>query len=158
MISKGDYVCCFGEVLWDLLPGGRVIGGAPFNVAAHLINLGVPAFFISRVGNDELGNEIKAWLESRNISTDWLQTDHDHLTGTVNVTLDEKQQPGYEIVMPVAWDFISVNDEMISLVKNSLCVVFGSLACRNSVTHATLLRLLEVAPTKIFDVNLRALS
>ena len=155
MISKGAYVCCFGEVLWDLLPGGKVIGGAPFNVAAHLNNLGVPTYFISRVGNDELGNEIRAWLESRNISSEWIETDRDYATGTVRVQLDDKQQAGYDIVSPVAWDFISVNDEMLSQVKKSRGFIFGSLACRNNLTHRSLLALLDAVPLKIFDVNLR---
>lgn len=155
MFPGVDYLCCFGEVLWDLLPGGKVMGGAPFNVAAHLINLGVPACFISRVGNDELGNEIRLWLESRNISSEWIETDRDYATGTVRVQLNDKQQAGYDIVSPAAWDFISVNDEMLSLVKKSRGIIFGSLACRNNVTHRGLMALLDAAPLKIFDVNLR---
>src|SRR5689334_18525473 len=71
MSSELNYICCFGEVLWDLLPSGKVIGGAPFNVAAHLNNLGLTTHYISRVGNDELGNEIKEWLEKKTISTEW---------------------------------------------------------------------------------------
>jgi len=155
MSSQGNYICCFGEVLWDLLPSGKVIGGAPFNVAVHLNNLDVAAFYISRIGKDELGNEIKEWLKKKNISSQSIQTDEMNPTGTVKVTLNEQHQPSYEIVSPAAWDFISLTDEMISLVKNSRAIIFGSLACRNPVTHSTLLSLLNVAQLKIFDVNLR---
>jgi fructokinase len=155
MLPGAGYLCCFGEVLWDLLPEGKVIGGAPFNVAAHLSHLGVPAFFISRVGNDEPGNEIRRWVESRNILSEWIETDRDYATGTVRVQLDDKQQAAYDIVSPVAWDFISVNDEMISVVKRSRGIIFGSLACRQAVTRHSLLALLDAAPLKIFDVNLR---
>ena len=153
---ENHYICCFGEVLWDLLPSGKVIGGAPFNVAAHLNNIGVTAYYISRVGNDELGNEIKDWLKKKNISVKWIQTDEKYPTGTVKVILTDKHQASYEIVSPVAWDFISFNDEMTELVKNSRAIIFGTLACRHSVTHATLLSLLKSASLKIFDVNLRS--
>jgi fructokinase len=153
---EGNYLCCFGEVLWDLLPRGKVIGGAPFNVAAHLRNLGVPAFFLSRVGPDEWGREIGQWLMKKKIPAHWIQTDPLHSTGTVKVTLDQQHQALYEIVFPVAWDFIEETDEMISLVESSCAFVFGSLACRHSVSRSTLFGLLEKAPLKVFDVNLRS--
>lgn len=150
-----NYICCFGEVLWDLLPSGKLPGGAPMNVATHLQNLGIPSAVISRIGNDELGQEIKAFLKDKNCITDFLQTDNQHPTGKVNVFLSEKHEATYEIVHPVAWDFISVSDETIDLVKNANALIFGTLACRDSHTRDTLLSLIEVAPLKIFDVNFR---
>ncbi len=150
-----NYICCFGEVLWDLLPSGKLPGGAPMNVATHLQNLGIPSAVISRVGNDELGQEIKAFLANKNCTTDFLQTDNQHPTGKVNVFLSEKHEATYEIVHPVAWDFISVSDETIDLVKNANALIFGTLACRDAHTRETLLSLIEVASLKIFDVNFR---
>ena len=150
-----NYICCFGEVLWDLLPSGRLPGGAPMNVATHLQNLGITSAVISRVGNDELGQEIRAFLEDKNCTTDFLQTDNQHPTGKVNVFLSEKHEATYEIVQPVAWDFISISPETIDLVKNANALIFGSLACRDTHTRDTLLSLIEVASLKIFDVNFR---
>lgn len=150
-----NYICCFGEVLWDLLPSGKLPGGAPMNVATHLQNLGTPSVVISRVGNDELGDEIKAFLKEKNCTLDFLQTDEIHPTGKVNVFLSEKHEATYEIVHPVAWDFISISPETIDLVKKSKGLIFGTLACRDTHTKNTLLALLEVAPLKIYDVNLR---
>lgn len=150
-----NYLCCFGEVLWDLLPSGKLPGGAPMNVATHLQNLGIPSAVISRVGNDELGQEIKTFLEGKNCTTDFLQTDNQHPTGKVNVFLSEKHEATYEIVHPVAWDFISVSPETIGLVKNANALIYGTLACRDAHTKDTLLSLIEVASMRIYDVNFR---
>ncbi len=153
--SGQSYICCFGEVLWDLLPAGRQMGGAPMNVAAHLKQMGLSSLIISRVGRDELGNEIIAWLSRNQFPLNWVQTDMQYPTGRVSVDLTDKNRVAYEIVQPAAWDFIEVSAELISLVRNSLCIVYGSLACRNQVSGMSLLKLLEQAPYKIFDVNLR---
>lgn len=150
-----SYICCFGEVLWDLLPAGKQMGGAPMNVAAHLQQLGLSSLIISRVGRDDLGNEIMEWLSKNQFPLKWVQTDVHYPTGKVNVDLTDKNRVAYEIVQPAAWDFIEVSDEMIALVSNSSGIVFGSLACRNQVSKVSLLKLLEQAPYKIFDVNLR---
>ncbi|MES2519345.1 MAG: carbohydrate kinase [Bacteroidota bacterium] len=150
-----NYICCFGEVLWDLLPSGKLPGGAPMNVATHLQNLGISSAMISRVGNDELGDEIKAFLQDKNCTLDFIQTDNQYPTGKVNVFLSEKHEATYEIVHPVAWDFISISPELLELVKNSKGLIFGTLAARDVHTKETLLGLIEVAPLKIFDVNLR---
>lgn len=146
---------CFGEVLWDLLPSGKMPGGAPMNVATHLQNLGIPSAMISRVGNDTLGEEIKAFLTSKHCITDYIQTDNEHSTGIVKVSLSSKKEATYEIVHPVAWDFIEVSPEIIDLVKNAKALVFGTLACRDAHSRATLFELLEHASTKVYDVNLR---
>ncbi|MFN8354229.1 MAG: PfkB family carbohydrate kinase [Spirosomataceae bacterium] len=146
---------CFGEVLWDLLPSGALPGGAPMNVAIHLKNLGIPSVMVSRVGNDTLGDALSAFLSTKHCPTQYIQTDTEHPTGTVNVHLSAKKEATYEIVHPVAWDFISSSPEVLELVKNSKALVFGTLACRDEHSRATLFELLEHAAIKVYDVNLR---
>lgn len=148
-------VACFGEVLWDLLPTGKVAGGAPMNVAFHLKNLGLGTVMLSSVGQDELGRELMKFLASKGIRTDFIQVHPSQDTGTVQVTLDKEGTPTYEITQPVAWDFIEINDSDLALVKEVDALVFGSLAARSKVTQASLLQLLEVASLKVFDLNLR---
>lgn len=149
-------VVCFGEVLWDLLPSGKIAGGAPMNVAFHLNQLGVPAAMVSRVGRDDLGREILAFLAGKNIDTGLVQHDDTFPTGIVKVTLDDKGHPAYEIVQPVAWDFIRAEQAALDTVENADLLVFGSLAARNNTTKETLMALLERAAYRVFDVNLRS--
>jgi fructokinase len=149
------YICCFGEVLWDVLPSGRLPGGAPMNVATHLKNLNINSAVISRVGNDDLGAEIKKFLIENKCTTDWLQTDEVYPTGVVQVKLSKKMDATYTIVHPSAWDFISLSAELFNLVKNSSAFVFGTLACRDSKSYTTLFALLSTARFKVYDVNLR---
>ena len=148
-------IICFGEVLWDMLPTGKLAGGAPMNVAYHLNALGVAATVISRVGNDDLGAELLDFLIKKEVPTDFIQTDKTHSTGLVNVELDEKGSPTYEIAMPVAWDFIENTEGGLSEVATADALVFGSLVCRHEVSRQTLFDLIHVAKTKVFDVNLR---
>jgi fructokinase len=148
-------IVCFGEVLWDLLPTGKVAGGAPMNVAYHASNFGLPARIISRVGADELGRELIAFLAAKHIPTELIQTDAAHPTGVVQVSLDEKGSPSYEIVQPAAWDFIAPEAAAQRAVASATALVFGSLACRTAETKNTLLQLIEAAPYRVFDVNLR---
>ncbi|MDI9874113.1 carbohydrate kinase family protein [Flectobacillus rivi] len=155
-----QYICCFGEVLWDMLPSGKLPGGAPMNVATHLQNLGIPAKMISRVGKDELGAEIKAFLESKNCTTEWIQEDETLNTGWVKVQLSEKNEATYTIVHPVAWDFIETNDTVQQLVNQASALVFGTLASRDDTSYQTLLSILKNLPQethvlKVFDINLR---
>lgn len=155
-----QYICCFGEVLWDMLPSGKLPGGAPMNVATHLQNLGIPAKMISRVGKDELGAEIKAFLESKNCTTEWIQEDETLNTGWVKVQLSEKNEATYTIVHPVAWDFIQANDTVQQLVNQASALVFGTLASRDDTSYQTLLSILKNLPQetqvlKVFDINLR---
>ena len=156
-MSKSN-ILCFGEILWDLLPeelGGRIAGGAPMNVAYHLNALGIDANIISRVGNDDLGLELKTFLSKKAISTAYVQTDNVLPTGVVDVTLDEKGSPSYKIVQPVAWDNIMLTDDIKKAVSEADALVFGSLICRNEASKQTLFELLDLARTTVFDVNLR---
>jgi len=148
-------VVCFGEVLWDILPIGKQPGGAPFNVAVHLHQLGQPAALISRVGDDELGHELLAFIESKGLGTAQVQRDHAHRTGVVQANVEDAHEVVYKIVQPVAWDYIQYEADLAALVAQAGVLVYGSLAARQEETRATLLRLLESAAFKVFDVNLR---
>lgn len=147
---------CFGEVLWDILPTGRIAGGAPMNVAFHANNLGFSSQMISRVGDDPLGAELLEFLNGKGISTQHVQIDSMYPTGIVEVTLSSTGSPSYRIVEDVAWDHISNNDELqdMSLLEAD-ALVFGSLACRSIQTKQTLISLLDAATLRVFDVNLR---
>ena len=152
---KNPVVVCFGEVLWDLLPTGKIAGGAPMNVAYQTNNLGMQSRMISRVGSDDLGQELLDFLQGKGVSTELVQTDKKYPTGIVNVLLDDKGIPSYEIVQPAAWDNINLTAEMLDAVNVADALVFGSLSCRAENTKKTLLALLEKAPLRVFDVNLR---
>lgn len=151
---RGLFVC-FGEMLWDMLPSGKMPGGAPMNVAIHLKNFGHNATIISRVGTDDLGNELVAFVKENGLNTQFIQHGQTHLTGVVKVNMDDKNEVSYKIVKPVAWDYIMLEDQALNAVKDSDCFVFGSLSARSEQTFDTLKKLLEVAPLKVLDINLR---
>ncbi len=148
-------VICFGEVLWDMLPTGKVPGGAPMNVAFHLNQFGCDCKLISKVGEDPLGKELLLFLEQRNISTRLIQKDAAHPTGTVKVTLDGQGVPDYEIIDSVSYDFIEANDKLKEIVSRADIFVYGSLAARNSISRRTLFQLLDNTGIKVCDINLR---
>jgi fructokinase len=148
-------IVCFGEVLWDLLPTGPVAGGAPMNVAFHTHQLGMKSTIISKVGNDQLGGSLTQLLKEKGISTSLIQQDYTFATGTVNVSLDEHGSPEYEIVSPVAWDYIHADNKAKDIIQASDALIFGSLACRTDCNKKTLLSYLPLASIRIFDVNLR---
>lgn len=149
-------VACFGEVLWDVLPGGRKLGGAPLNVAYHLNCLGTPAVMISRIGADEDGKQILLEMQQRHLSAAFIQTDAAHATSTVNAVPGPHNEMSYVFTPDIAWDHIALQPELIHLVSNCDVFVYGSLAAREHTTHQTLLQLLQVARRKVFDINLRA--
>lgn len=148
-------VFCYGEVLWDIFPEGARAGGAPFNVAYNLTRMGIDAHMISRVGNDKLGNDLMAQLRDWNIPTDDSQTDLVYPTGTVIAHIDEHNEAHYDIIQPVAWDFIEFRADYTEKVSSSSAFVFGSLITRNETSRNTLFELLEIAKYKVFDVNIR---
>lgn len=153
MIKK--HIVCFGEVLWDLLPSGKIAGGAPMNVAVHANQFGVDASMISAVGNDELGEGIKNFLSNRGLSVENIQTDNSQQTGIVEVVLNEQGSPSYTIIEPVAWDFITLTEAAQKSVQAADAFVFGSLALRNDVSKNTLMELQKLAKLRILDINLR---
>ncbi len=154
MMSEIKNIVCFGEVLWDLLPTGKVAGGAPMNVAVHARQLGLHAHIISAVGNDELGKEITTFLNNRSVDTEAIQV-LDKPTGVVEVSLNEKGSPSYTIIEDVAWDFIFPNEVAENLVKGADALVFGSLALRNKVSRNTIFSLQKLAKLKVLDINIR---
>jgi fructokinase len=149
-------IVCFGEVLFDVFPTHRKIGGAPLNVSLRLASLGIETEIISRIGQDAKGNELFDFIEANNVSTAYIQTDSHFSTGEVTVKLDEKGSASYTINYPVAWDKIEATPEAQDTVSSADAVVFGSLVCRDTASYQSLLSLLNVAKYKIFDVNLRA--
>src|SRR3954453_5238208 len=117
--SAASEVLCVGEVLWDSLPEGLFLGGAPFNVACHLRATGTPVSMVSRIGSDRLGDEVLRRAARYGVSTDLVQVDTELATGFVRVAIDPSGNPSYEIVSPAAWDAISVSDELLSRAKNA---------------------------------------
>lgn len=146
---------CFGEVLWDMFPNEKIIGGAPLNVALRMNALGVDSQIISRVGKDALGEEIQNYLADNQLSKRFLQTSENLPTGQVLVHLNDEGSASYTIAEPVAWDEISLTEDLKEEVSQSDLFLYGSLATRNSHSFSTLNALLSLAPYKVFDVNLR---
>lgn len=155
MNNNQKNIICFGEMLWDMLPTGKMPGGAPMNVAIHLKNFGNNASIISRVGTDDLGTELINFIEENGLNTKFIQHGQTHLTGVVKVNMDDKNNVSYKIVKPVAWDYILLETEALEAVKQSDCFVFGSLSARSEQTFETLKNLLAVAKFKVLDINLR---
>jgi len=148
-------VICFGEILWDVYPDKRIIGGAPLNVALRLHSYGTEVKIISCIGTDENGKMVQDYLIENDLSQEFIQKHPTLKTGSVVITLDKKGSANYEISKPVAWDAIQLTTALIDAVKMAPFFVFGSLAARGSYNRITLDRLLEIAGTKIFDANLR---
>src|SRR5579885_553833 len=169
-----------GELLWDVFPDGRkVAGGAPFNFAFHCKQLGHDAAIVSRVGDDDLGRELREEVRRLGLPDEFIQTDPDHPTGTVRVTVDAHGQPAYTITEDVAWDYIGWDEWLDRLARTASAVCFGTLAQRSTQSRTTIGRLLgwrfegsapvravapvggganeesATTPLRIFDVNLR---
>lgn len=147
-----------GEILWDLLPGGKQLGGAPANFAYHATALGAVGLPVSCIGNDENGREIITVLEEHGVRTDGICTAPRYPTGTVTVKLDVYGKPQYTIHEQVAWDHIPWNDHIQSLAQHAAAVCFGSLAQRAPASRRTIRNFLENARSnclRVFDINLR---
>ncbi|MGN1273559.1 MAG: carbohydrate kinase [Thermoguttaceae bacterium] len=147
-----------GELLWDVFEDSRKPGGAPANVAFQLNQLGLAGIIASRVGADPLGEEITRFLSGMGLSTDFIQTDTGHPTGTVTVQLDATGTPSYTIHENVAWDFLELTPELEALLPTLSAVCFGTLAQRGKTTRETIQKILDRVPDdclKVYDVNLR---
>ena len=145
-----------GEILWDMLPQGQQLGGAPANFAYHVSKLGMQGVVVSAIGNDALGDEIMSFLEDKNLDLHLMRVENP--TGVVNIVLNNVGIPMYNIVENVAWDSIPFTSELEVLAQNTKAVCFGSLAQRNEVSRNTIRRFIESLPQqclKVFDVNLR---
>ena len=151
-----NIVAGLGEALWDVLPDGRKLGGAPANFAYHAGQFGMDTVAVSALGDDSLGDETCAELDSKGLRH--LMPRVPFPTGTVQVTLDKAGVPAYDIKEGVAWDSIPFTPEMESLAHECRAVCFGSLAQRNAVSRDTIHRFLKATPKdcmRIFDINLR---
>jgi fructokinase len=147
-----------GEMLWDLFPEGKQLGGAPANFAYMTTLIGDRALVASRVGKDRLGNAAARRLTRLGLPATFLQVDTAHPTGTVNVTVDEQGQPKFEIMEKVAWDYLEWTPQWQALAAEADAVCFGSLAQRSAQSRVTILAFLEALrpdTLRIFDVNLR---
>ena len=151
-------VLCFGEVLWDAFGDVKKAGGAPMNVAWHLMQQGVPVYMASRVGADPSGEELTNFLKESELYSTLIQVDEELPTCEVTVQLDENQHATYTIPEPVAWDNIQPDDQLIDQAQKVDAIVFGTLANRGETTRNTLFTLMDESsgPLRIFDVNLRA--
>ena len=149
-------IVCFGEMLYDHLPNERFPGGAPMNVALHLRQQAVDVRFISRVGQDEAGQSLRRYLSERGLPTDLIQTDANHATGKVLADVTQSDDVKYDILQPVAWDFIEAEPAAVRAVETADLFVYGSLAARNATSRRTLEKLLALAPRTALDINLRA--
>lgn len=155
------YVIGIGEALFDCLPEGRKLGGAPANFAYHVSQFGLNGCAISAIGDDELGEEIVDTFEKvqSTLPTFSFQLSTvEQPTGTVKVTLDDKGVPQYEICLGVAWDNIPLTNAMLEIARNTQAVCFGSLAQRSETSRETIQAFLDATPAdalKVFDINLR---
>jgi fructokinase len=157
--SAKPLVLGLGELLWDLLPDGKQLGGAPANFAYHAHALGADARVVSAVGADDFGGEALQRLDAAGVDRSSVFIDEAHDTGTVAVALDRRGQPHYTIVENVAWDFIPTSASVLALAARADAICFGTLAQRAPVSRETIRRLLAHAPAeclRILDVNLRA--
>lgn len=153
-----NVVVGMGEALWDVLPEGKKIGGAPANFAYHVSQFGLTSCVVSAVGPDALGKEIQENLTSKGLNH--LIAEVPYPTGTVQVEIDQAGVPQYEIKENVAWDNIPYTSQLEALAKRTQAVCFGSLAQRNVVSRETINRFLDAMPQTedslvVFDVNLR---
>lgn len=156
--KKSIKVAGIGELLWDMLPNGKQLGGAPCNFAYHTSQAGCESYVVSALGADGPGDEILALFGQLALDSTYLQRSAEFPTGTVSVSLDTQGIPTYIIHENVAWDNIGWNSRLEALAKNVDAVCFGSLAQRNTISRQTILHFLSATKDgclRVFDINLR---
>lgn len=158
MSSRSPFrILCFGEVLWDCLPSGRLPGGAPLNVAYHLARLGAEPRMISAVGTDALGDEMLSYLTVCGLNTEFIERHRRLPTGVVTVAVSASGQPSYTIEEGVAWDDIAGTGAWRTAIPGSSAIVFGSVAARTAANRGALDEMLATPGLlRVMDVNLRA--
>ena len=157
-MKEPHLVLGIGELLWDIVPDGKRLGGAPANFAVMAARLGDPAAILSRIGRDNLGRQAVDLLEPMPVDTGFLEVDPLHETGRVTVSFADGE-PHYTIHEPAAWDFLESSNEWVALAERADAICFGSLAQRNLQARQTIQTLVAEASDsciRIFDVNLRA--
>jgi fructokinase len=158
MLNRRHIVVGLGELLWDLFPGGEQLGGAPANFAYITSLLGDEGIPASRLGQDSRGANAIHRLRELGLSTEFIQKDADHPTGTVRVAVDHAGEPRFEISESVAWDFLEWTPQWQNLAQQADAVCFGSLAQRSEQSRTTIRRFLAALrknAVRVFDVNLR---
>ncbi len=156
--GRKPIVVGLGEILWDMLPKGRRLGGAPANFACHCHALGAEGLVVSAVDNDQDGQDIFDRLTTMEIETGYLEKNPDYRTGTVSVELNQDGHASYTIHSPAAWDYIHWSKSLAILAKKCDSVCFGALIQRNTVSRKTIRRFLESTPDDcmcVFDINIR---
>ncbi|MHC4555085.1 MAG: carbohydrate kinase family protein [Planctomycetota bacterium] len=156
--KNGFIVAGLGEILWDMLPDGKQLGGAPTNFAYHAHCLGAQGYVVSCIGKDALGDEILECVDKLELNHSFVAVDKDHPTGIVSIELDEKGSPGYIIHENVAWDFIPLSDELLEFASTVDAVCFGSLCQRSEISRNTIREFLKATKEdciRIFDINIR---
>ncbi len=149
-------VISFGEVLWDVMPLGLFLGGAPHNVATHMSQLGLNSYLVSAVGHDQLGIEALERMATRGVHTRFITHTREMLTGTAKVRFNYKGEPRYNIRENVAWDDIHVGINLYNFLQEVDAFVYGSLSARNQKNRNRLFKILQIPGfLKVFDVNLR---
>lgn len=147
-----------GEILWDMVPEGKRLGGAPANVAYHFQQLGGKGIIVSAVGADDWGRELMEQLQALSLSREYIVVDKRHRTGVVSIKVDDKGIPVYDIQKSVAWDFIPSTSQLSKLARKTEAVVFGTLAQRFSLSRQTIRRFVSEVQASawcILDINLR---
>lgn len=150
-------IAAFGELLWDLLPSRKVLGGAPANFIYRINSFGDHGTLLSKVGNDKAGRVARETLRNMGVSDENVQTDYYFPTGSVKVKIDEFGNADYHILTDVAYDHIEINTEMMDAFSQADCVCFGTLVQRYGISKNTLRELIHEAPdvVKFLDINLR---
>ncbi|APZ47450.1 carbohydrate kinase [Polaribacter reichenbachii] len=148
-------IVCFGEVLWDIFPTHKKIGGAPLNVATRLKSLDNEVAIITRIGKDTEGDEIAAFIKNHKINAEGVQIDKHLKTGDVQVSLNAKGSASYTIMHPRAWDHIAIEEHAKLMIAKADAFVFGSLIARDAISRDSLFEYLKCAKYKILDINLR---
>lgn len=156
-IALSPSVIALGELLWDVLPTEKLLGGAPANFSHRLRQLGVNARMVSRIGKDTLGEELARGLEGLNFDLSLIQLDDEHPTGTVDVSLSSDGNPTFTINTGVAYDYLEMTPDLLSAAEAASLICFGTLVQRSPQTRETIYKVLEAAPnaTKFLDINLR---
>jgi fructokinase len=150
-------IIAYGETLWDLLPTGAVLGGAPFNFCYRAASLGNTAFMVTRLGRDDYGRQAWKAIEALGMDTQFVQWDDDEPTGTVDVDLTDPDNPDFTILPDVAYDNVQVTEELLAAAEDADCVCYGTLSQRTPTGRETCHAVLEAAAgaLKLLDINLR---